>query len=91
MKVFVIQLLSIIFVVLITGSIQSVTADHSEPGQGIFKGKYEVNFIPDRDSNYQVHLLVEIRNAQNQLVSISEALMDIIYRMKYLIIHSMKS
>ena len=39
MKVFLIQLLSIIFVVLITGSIQSVTADHLEPGQGIFKNE----------------------------------------------------
>ena len=92
MKGFVIPLFSVIFLVLLAGSVQSVAADHLEQaGQGIFKGKYEVNFIPDRDSNYQVHLLVEIRNAQNQLVSISEALMDIIYRMKYLIIHSMKS
>jgi len=37
MKAFVIQLLSITFVLLIIGSIQSVTADHLEPGQGIFK------------------------------------------------------
>ena len=52
MKVFVIQLLSIIFVVLITGSIQSVTADHSEPGQGIFKNEREIEAVPTNDSNY---------------------------------------
>ena len=75
MKGFVIPLVGVISVILLAGSVQSVAADHLEQaGQGIFKGKYEVNFVPDRDSNYQVHLLVEIRNAQNQLVSISEAL-----------------
>ena len=42
MKVFLIQLLSITFVLLITGSIQSVTADHLEPGQGIFKNEREI-------------------------------------------------
>ena len=75
MKKFTILFLSIVFVALIVSSIQSVAADHLEQaGQGIFKDKYKVNFVPVRDSNYQVHLLVEIRNAQNQLVSISEAL-----------------
>ena len=46
MKVFVIQLLSITFVLLITGSIQSVTADHLEPGQGIFKNERAVEAVP---------------------------------------------
>jgi len=42
MKWLVIQLLGVIFVALITGSIQSVTADHLEPGQGIFKDENDV-------------------------------------------------
>jgi len=51
MKVFLIQLLSITFVLLITGSIQSVTADHLEPGQGIFKNEREIKTITIKDSN----------------------------------------
>ena len=42
MKKFTIALLSVIFVTLIAGSVQSVTADHLEPGQGIFKEESEV-------------------------------------------------
>ena len=50
MKGFVIPLAGVISVILLAGSVQSVAADHLEQaGQGIFKGKYEVNFIPDRD------------------------------------------
>ena len=37
MKGFVILLLGIIFVTLIAGSVQSISADHLEPGIGIFK------------------------------------------------------
>jgi len=45
MKWLVIQLLGVIFVALITGSIQSVTADHLEPGQGIFKDRSDVDLV----------------------------------------------
>ena len=76
MKIFVIQLLSITFVLLITGSIQSVTADHSEPDQGIFKNEQtlqelEATRMVDsylsmkkaaNDSNYQIHLQTVLRN-----------------------------
>ena len=72
MKVFVIQLLSIIFVVLITGSIQSVTADHSEPGIGIFKDEIEVELVTTQDSNYQVYLQTVLRNGDGQLISVTE-------------------
>ena len=72
MKAFVIQLLSIIFVVLITGSIQSVTADHSEPGQGIFKNEREIEAVPTNDSNYQVYLQTVLRNGDGQLISVTE-------------------
>ena len=72
MKVFVIQLLSVIFVTLIVGSIQSVTADHLEPGIGIFKDKTEVELVTAQDSNYQVYLQTVLRNGDGQLISVTE-------------------
>ena len=72
MTVFVIQLLSIIFVTLIVGSIQSVTADHLEPGIGIFKDKTEVKLVTAQDSNYQVYLQTVLRNGDGQLISVTE-------------------
>ena len=72
MKAFVIQLLSVIFVTLIVGSIQSVTADHLEPGIGIFKDKTEVELVTSQDSNYQVYLQTVLRNGDGQLISVTE-------------------
>ena len=43
MNGFTIVLLGVIFVTLIAGSIQSITADHLEPGQGIFIDERDVN------------------------------------------------
>ena len=70
MKVFLIQLLSITFVLLITGSIQSVTADHLEPGQGIFKNEREIEAVPIQDSNYQIYLQTVLRNADGQMIGV---------------------
>ena len=72
MKEFVISLLGIIFVALIASSIQSISADHLEPGEGIWKDENRVNLVTTKDSKYQVYLQVEVRNAQGQLISISE-------------------
>ena len=72
MTAFVIQLLSIIFVTLIVGSIQSVTADHLEPGIGIFKDKTEVKLVAAQDLNYQVYLQTVLRNGDGQLISVTE-------------------
>ena len=74
MKVFLIQLLSITFVLLITGSIQSVTADHLEPGQGIFKNERAIEFVPTNDSNYQIYLQTVLRNGDGQLISVAEGM-----------------
>ena len=74
MKVFLIQLLSITFVLLIAGSIQSVTADHLEPGQGIFKNEIAVESIPTNDSNYQIYLQTVLRNGDGQLISVAEGM-----------------
>jgi len=75
MKVFVIQLLSIVFVLLITGSIQSVTADHSEPDQGIFKDEETLQELEaTKDSNYQIYLQTVLRNGDGQLISVTEGM-----------------
>ena len=74
MKAFVIQLLSVILVALIAGSIQSVTADHLEPGKGIFKDKVKVEIVTTQDSNYQVYLQTVLRNGDGQLISVTEGL-----------------
>ena len=70
MKVFLIQLLSITFVLLITGSIQSVTADHLEPGQGLFKDEETIETAKTEDSNYRIHLQTVLRNADGQLIGV---------------------
>ena len=72
MKKIVISLLGTIFVLLLVDSIESVTADHLEPGEGIWKDENRVNLVTTKDSKYQVHLQVEVRNAQGQLISITE-------------------
>ena len=45
MEKFTIALLSVIFVTLIAGCIQSISADHLEPGQGIFKEESDVELV----------------------------------------------
>ena len=72
MKELVILLLGTILVLSLTYSVESVTADHLEPGRGIFNSEHQVNLILDKDSEYKIHLIVEVRNAQGQLISITE-------------------
>ena len=69
-----VPLLGVIFVLLIAGSIQSISADHLEPGIGIFKNENQINLILSKDSKYEMFVLVEIRNAQGELISISESM-----------------
>ena len=65
-------LLSVIIVTLIAGSVQSVDADHLEPGQGIFMDMENVNLIESKGTKYQVYLQAVIRNGDNQLVNVTE-------------------
>ena len=74
MKGFAILLLGVIFVTLIAGSTESVAADHSLEGQGIFKDENRVNLVSTKDSKYQIYLQVVVRNAQGQLVSVSDGI-----------------
>ena len=72
MKKFTMLLLSVIFITLTTGSVQSVAADHSEPGEGIFKDTGEVVVLATWGSNYQIYLQTVLRNGDGQLISVSE-------------------
>ena len=72
MKEIVILLLGIIFILLLADSTESVTADHLEPGEGIFKNENQINLVSIKDSKYQAYLQIEVRNAQGQLISITE-------------------
>ena len=65
-------LLGVIFTTLIVGSIQAISADHLEPGEGIFKDQEDVEYVTTRDTNYQVYLQSVIRNGDGQLISVSE-------------------
>ena len=65
-------LLSVIFITLTAGSVQSVAADHSEPGEGIFKDTGEVVVQATWGSNYQISLQTVLRNGDDQLISVSE-------------------
>ena len=72
MKKFTMLLLSVIFVTLTAGSVQSVAADHSEPGEGIFKDTGDVIVQATWGSNYQISLQTVLRNGDGQLISVSE-------------------
>ena len=67
------SLLSVIFVTLIAGSVQSISADHLEQDQGIFVDDAEVNLTTTEDSNYQVYLQMILRNGDGQLINVTES------------------
>ena len=73
MKKFTITLSSIIFVALIACSIQSISADHLEPGQGIFKDENVAYIVETKDSKYQVYLQTILRNGDGELINVTES------------------
>ena len=70
-KKFTIVLLSVIFVALIAGSIQSISADH-ESDKGIFKDRSDVVLVTTENTNYQVYLQAVLRNGDGQLINVTE-------------------
>ena len=83
MKKFTIVLLSTIFVALISCSIQPISADDLDPKQGFSEEKKLINFSKDskqvsfsstKDSKYLIHLQAIVRNAQGQLISVTETM-----------------
>ncbi len=79
MKIYAICLLGTILAVLISGSIQSISADHLEPGQGIFKSVKVTNISPSVDSEYRVYLQNVIRNGDGNLIAVTENIQSAAY------------
>jgi len=73
MKKFTMLLLSVIFVVLVACSIQSISADHLEPGPGIFIDESDVEIVKTKNTNYLVYLQAILRNGDGQLISVVES------------------
>jgi len=71
MKWLIIPLLGVISVVLLAGSVQSISADH-ESGKGIFKNEHEVELVTTENTNYQVYLQAVLRNGDGQLINVTE-------------------
>ena len=65
-------LLSIMFVIIIS-SVHSISADDSTDNQEISTDKNDVELAYTKDSKYKLHLQVISRNAQGQLIAITEA------------------
>ena len=65
--------LSVIFLTFIAYSGQSVIADHSEPGEGIYKNYGDVNIVTTQDSKWQVNLQTILRTGDGQLINITES------------------
>ena len=74
-----IVLLSTIFVTLITCSVQSVTADHLESGDGIYKDFGDVNIVTTIDSKWQVNLQTILRTSDGQLINVTESTANAAY------------
>ena len=73
MKRFTKILLSIIFVTLIICSVQSIYAEQKIPIEGLFVSPGEVQLVTTEDSNYKIYLQVIIRNADGQLINVTES------------------
>ncbi len=82
-----VMLLSIMFISLITASVQSIYADHTEPGTGIFQDDEHVILIETTNTEYQVYLQIQVRNGDGQLISITENTMTGAYIPHELIDH----
>ena len=71
---------SVIFVILIGYSTQSVTADHLEPGDGIYKGYNDVNLVTTKaDTKWQVNLQLILRTGDGQLINVTESTANAAY------------
>ena len=65
--------LCIISITLIAGSVQSISAEQNFPIEGIFRSPGVVELIPSTDTNYQIYLQLVMRNADDQLINITES------------------
>ena len=72
-------LLSAVFIISIASSIQTISADHLEPGEGIYASHGLVNLVDTKDTKYQVYLHVVTRTGDGQLINVTENMMDAAY------------
>ena len=72
MKGFVILLLGVIFVALITSSLPSSAVDDLGGNNVISEDADKLNIVPTKSPEYKIYLHVIVRDAQGQLVSVSE-------------------
>ena len=74
MKGFVILLLGVIFVALITSSLPSSAVDDLGGNNVISEDVDKLNIVPTKSPEYKIYLHVIVRDAQGQLVSVSETM-----------------
>ena len=74
MKGFVILLLGVIFVALITSSLPSSAVDDLGGNNVISEDADKLNIVPTKSPKYKIYLHVIVRDAQGQLVSVSETM-----------------
>ena len=74
-----IYLSSIIFIILIGCSVQSVVADHVESGDGIYKDYGDVNLETTQDSKWRVNLQTILRTGDGQLINVTESTANAAY------------
>ena len=79
MKKFKVVMPSIVFLILIGCSTQSVIADHLEPGDGIYKDYGDVNLVTTQDSEWNVNLQTIIRTSDGQLINVTESTANAAY------------
>jgi len=73
-KGFVILLLGVIFVALITSSLPSSAVDDLGGNNVISEDADKLNIVPTKSPEYKIYLHVIVRDAQGQLVSVSETM-----------------
>ena len=73
MKKFTIWLLGAIFVTLITCSVQSISAEQNIPIEGLFISPGQVKIATTEGTNYKIYLQAVIRNADDQLINVTES------------------
>jgi len=65
--------LSAIFITLIVFSVQSIYAEQNIPIKGLFVNSGQVELVTTEDTNYKIYLQVIIRNADGQLINVTES------------------
>ena len=74
MTKFTITLLGILSIVLIACSIQSISADHTEPGKGVYVNENKVDITSTQNSNYKIYLQTVLRNADGELINVTDSI-----------------